>query len=50
MQPKYHCAKCNLAVLVHGENVIRGCKCDAPVVANMQAKAHGSSSMKHGRV
>lgn len=48
--PKYQCAKCGLGVFVHGENVIKACKCDAAILANMQATARGSSSVKHGRI
>ena len=47
--PKYQCAKCSLAVLVHGENVIRACKCDAAVVANIVAKCAGKAGVAVGR-
>lgn len=50
MQPKYQCSKCKLAVLVTADAVIRGCACNAPIVANMQATVRGATSMGNGRV
>lgn len=43
----YRCSKCNLAVIVlpNGEK-IKPCKCDAPIIAEMVASAHGKSVMK----
>lgn len=46
--PKYQCSKCSLAVLVHGENVIKACKCDAPILANMEATMKGTGGVSVG--
>lgn len=37
----YHCSKCKLAVIVREGEIIKACKCDAPVVAEMSAEATG---------
>ena len=48
--PKYQCAACCLAVAVTPDGtIIRGCRCDAGVVANMQATAHGAGALSVAR-
>lgn len=44
----YRCAGCGLAVAVVDGEVIRACKCDAPVTASMEAHAKGSGGLKVG--
>ena len=41
----YKCSKCGTLVLVIAGKVIKPCKCDAPVVAEMSASAKGVSSV-----
>ena len=43
----YHCDKCKLAVIVlpSGE-VFKACKCEAPIIANMEATVFNVSKMK----
>lgn len=43
---KYQCSQCGLAVIVlPNEQPIKGCLCDAPILANMVATAHGAGGV-----
>jgi len=42
---KYKCSKCELAVIVTGEEMIKACTCDAPVTAEMSATAKGTGGV-----
>lgn len=42
----YKCKKCGLGVIVTKEKVIKACKCEAPVVADMTAVASGRGGVK----
>jgi hypothetical protein len=44
----YRCAACNLAVIVEDNTIIKACSCDAPIIAEMQATAKGTGSVKNG--
>lgn len=45
--PAYYCSKCKIAVIVlKGEKPIKACKCNAPIVANMEGTAYSVSKMK----
>lgn len=46
--PKYQCSKCSLAVLVQDGHVIKACKCDAPIAANMTATVKGVGGLSVG--
>jgi hypothetical protein len=41
----YHCAECKLAVIVFGEKLIKGCRCDAAVVAEASAGLVGQGGV-----
>ncbi len=43
----YHCQACKLKVIVIGEKVIKACKCDAPVVAELVATMAGKGEVSH---
>lgn len=38
---EYSCKTCGAPVQVNGEEKVRSCECDAPVVASMEGTAHG---------
>lgn len=43
----YHCKKCKLAVIVLPDGkVFKACKCEAPIIANMEATVFNVSKMK----
>jgi len=43
---KYKCSECGLAVIVlEGEEPIKACKCEAPIVAEMEGNATGSGGL-----
>ena len=45
---KYQCSKCKLAVIVTKEKepkTIKACKCDAPVIGEMEASLKGVTVM-----
>lgn len=42
----YYCAACKLSVVVIDGQVIRACKCAAPVVGSMSAAMQGTGSVK----
>ena len=43
---KYKCEKCNLAVIIiDGEKPIKACNCEAPIIAEMEAVAHGKGDL-----
>ncbi len=42
----YSCSECGLAVIVHGEEKIKACFCEAPIIAAMEAHATGQSSIE----
>lgn len=42
----YKCSGCGLAVIVIGENKIKACKCDAPIIAAMSVKLIGEGKQK----
>ena len=46
----YKCSKCGVPVLVIAGKVIKPCKCDAPIVAEMSASAKGISSVNKEKV
>jgi len=44
----YHCEKCKLPVLVTKEGkVIKACKCEATVIADMKATVYSQSKLKN---
>ncbi len=44
---QYRSSKCNMAVIVITDNPpIKACKCEAPITAEMQAKAKGKGGVK----
>jgi len=46
MSQKYSCSGCGLSVIIYQGETIKACKCDAPIVANMSASAHGVGGIK----
>lgn len=42
----YKCSECELEVIVNGEEKIKACFCDAPIIADMEAHATGTSSLE----
>lgn len=40
-EPLHRCSRCRLAVIVIDGNVIRACRCEAPVVGSMTATVRG---------
>lgn len=45
--PAYYCSKCKTAVIVlKDEKPIKACKCNAPIVANMEGTVYSVSKMK----
>lgn len=45
----YSCKKCGLGVIVVSGKIIKACKCVAPVVADMSAKAEGKGGVKQAK-
>ena len=43
---QYKCKKCNLSVIVINDKIIKACKCDAPIVANIEASAKGIGGLE----
>lgn len=41
----YKCKECGLEVIVTNEATIRACKCEAPIIASMEATAFGKGGM-----
>lgn len=42
----YSCSKCGLAVIVIGDNKIKACKCEAPIIAKLTVKLKGEGKQK----
>lgn len=42
----YKCSNCGLAVIINGEEKIKACNCNAPILADMEAHATGTSSIE----
>jgi hypothetical protein len=42
----YKCSNCQLGVIVLDDEIIKACKCDAPIVAEMSATAKGEGGVK----
>ena len=42
---KYKCSKCEMLVIVLNGNVIKACKCEAPIVVEIEAVAKGKSKV-----
>lgn len=42
----YCCKECKLAVIYLDGKLIRGCKCNAPVIVDLKAEAKGSGGLK----
>ena len=42
----YRCAQCGLAVIVTDGAVVRGCSCEAAVVADMSSTLAGAGGVK----
>lgn len=43
----YHCAECGMAVIVlPGEDPIKACTCDAPIVAEARAHCEGQGGVR----
>lgn len=45
---KYQCSKCKIAVMVLPDQVIKGCKCDAPITANMTGNVEVKGGLSVG--
>lgn len=39
-----HCSNCKIKVLVVDGKVLKPCSCNAPIIAEMSAKAEGKAS------
>lgn len=47
MEPKYYCNKCKLAVIALPDGkILKACKCEASIIANMEATVYNVSKMK----
>jgi len=45
--PAYYCSACKTAVIVvPNEKPIKACKCNAPIIANMEGTTYAVSKMK----
>lgn len=44
MQSPYQCKKCKIGAMVVNGEVVRFCKCKAPIVMVMQAKVEGKAT------
>jgi hypothetical protein len=42
----YKCSKCNMPVVVINDKVIKVCKCEAPIIAEISATATGKGNVK----
>lgn len=44
--PPYKCSKCELGAMVLNGELIKFCKCKAPVIANLDASVEGRGGVK----
>ena len=42
----YKCSECGLSVVINGEEKIKACNHDAPIICEMDAVATGKSSLE----